>query len=97
LRQIFTDFLNGFLGSMAKGLGEAFKNSGIDTSIEEHLEKFRKKLFVTGIAISIIASGFFLILWGIGSAIDKTFAMRGLGFVLIGLLGALTGALIYKK
>jgi len=25
------------------------------------------------------------------------FAMRGLGFVLVGLLGVLTGALVYKK
>ena len=34
---------------------------------------------------------------GIASAIDAMFVMRGLGFVLVGLLGVLTGALVYKK
>lgn len=97
MQQSIIDFLNGFLSSIVQGLGEALKKSGIDNSIEDHLEKFRKKLFVTGVAISIIATGFFLIFWGIGSAIDKIYAMRGLGFVLIGLLGVLTGALVYKK
>ena len=49
------------------------------------------------VAISIAAIGFFLILWGIASAIDAIFAMRGMGYVLIGLLGVLTGTLVYKK
>jgi hypothetical protein len=70
---------------------------GIGNSIEESIEKFREKLFITGVAISIAGTGFFLTLWGIASFIDAMFAMRGLGFVLIGLLGVLTGALVYKK
>lgn len=97
MQQSIIDFFNGFLSSIIQGLGEALKKSGIDSSIENHLEKFRKKLFVTGVAISIIATGFFLIFWGVASAIDKIYAMGGLGFVLIGLLGVLAGALIYKS
>jgi len=85
------------MNSIIQGLGDALKKSGIDSSIESHLEKFRKKLLVTGVAISMIVTGFFLIFWGIASAIDKIYAMGGLGFVLTGLLGVLAGALIYKK
>ena len=91
------DFLNGLSKSIIQGLSEALKIGGIGNSIEESIEKFRKELFITGIAISIAGTGFFLILWGIASAIDAMFAMRGLGFVLIGFLGVLTGALVYKK
>ncbi len=72
-------------------------HGGIGNSMEESIEKFRKKLFITGVAISLAGAGFFLILWGIASAIDAMFTMRGLGYVLIGLLGVLTGALVYKK
>ena len=101
MRQDIIDFLRGFSKSIVQGLGEACKKSGIDKSIEKNIEKniekFRKKLFITGVAISIVAAGSFLMLWGIASAIDKTFSMRGLGFVLIGLLGVLTGSLVYKK
>ena len=97
MQQSILDFLGGFSNSIIQGLGDTLKRSGIDNSIEEYIEKLRKKLFITGVAISIVATGFFLILWGIASSIDKTFAMRGLGFVLIGLLGVLTGALVFKK
>ena len=97
MRQIIIDFLSGFSKSIFQGLSEVLNHSGIGNSIEESIEKFRKKLFITGVAISIAATGFFLILWGIASAIDAMFAMRGLGFVLVGLLGVLTGTLIYKR
>ena len=97
MQQSVIDFLRGLLESMIQGFGEALKKSGIDNSIEENIEKLRKKLFITGIAISVAATGFFLILWGIASAIDRIFVMRGLGFVLIGILGVLTGTLLYKK
>ena len=97
MHQSIMDFLNGFSKSIIQGLSEALKIGGIGNSIEESIEKFRKELFITGIAISIAATGFFLTLWGIASAIDAIFAMRGLGFVLVGLLGVLTGALVYKK
>ncbi len=89
------DFLSGLSRSIIHGISEV--QDGINDSMEESIEKFRTKLFITGIAISIAATGFFLTLWGIASAIDAMFAMRGLGFVLVGLLGVLTGALVYKK
>jgi hypothetical protein len=95
VQQSIIDFLSGLSKSIIQGFNEA--HGGIVNSIEEGIEKSRKKLFVNGVAISITATGFFLILWGIASAIDNVFAMRGMGFILIGLLGVLTGALVYKK
>jgi hypothetical protein len=97
LRQNIVDFISGFSKSIVQGLGEAYKKSGVDKSIEENIEKLRKKLFITGVAMSIVATGFFLILWGIASAIDKTFVMKGLGFVLIGLIGVFVGAVVYSQ
>jgi hypothetical protein len=97
VQQSIIDFLRGFSKSIIQGFIEAQKHGGIENSIEEGIEKFRKKLFITGVAISLAGTGFFLTLWGIASAIDATFVMRGLGYVLIGLLGVLTGALLYKK
>ena len=97
MQQSIKDFLSGFSKSIIQGFSDALMHGGIGNSIEEGIEKFRKELFITGIAISIAGTGFFLILWGIASAIDAMFAMRGLGFVLVGILGALTGALVYKK
>ena len=97
MQQSIIDFLSGLSKSIIQGLSEALNHSGIGNSIEEGMENFRKKLFITGVAISLAATGFFFTLWGIASAIDAMFAMRGLGFVLIGLLGVLTGALVYKK
>ena len=97
MQQSIIDFLSGLSKSITQGFSEALKYGGIGNSIEEGIEKFRKKLFTTGVAISIAGTGFFLTLWGIASAIDAMFSMRGLGYVLIGLLGVLTGALVYKK
>ena len=91
------DFLNGLSKSIIQGLSEALKIGGIGNSIEEGIKKSRKKLFITGVAISLAATGFFLTFWGIASAIDAMFTMQGLGFVLTGLIGILTGALVYKK
>ncbi|HEX7627735.1 MAG TPA: hypothetical protein VF354_02295 [Candidatus Methanoperedens sp.] len=89
------DILSGLSNSIIQGF---IGPGGISTSIEEGIEKFKKKLFMTGVATSLAATGFFLTLWGIASFIDAMFAMRGLGFVLIGLIGVLTGVLlIYKK
>ena len=94
MQQSIIDFLSGLSKSIIQGLTEA---QGIGNSIEQGIERYRKKLFITGVAISIAATGFFLILWGIASSIDAMFAMRGMGFVLIGLVGVLTGALLYKN
>jgi hypothetical protein len=95
VQQSIIDFLSGLSKSIIQGFTEA--HGEISNSVEECIEEFRKKLFITGVAISIVGVGFFMILWGIASAIDKMFAMKGLGYVLIGLLGVLTGALVYKK
>ena len=97
MQQSIIDFLSGLSKSIIEGFSEALKHGGIGNSIKEGIEKFRKKLFITGVAITIAATGIFLTLWGIASAIDAMFAMRGFGFLLIGLLGVLTGALVYKK
>ncbi len=89
------DFLSGLSNSIIQGF---IGPGGIGNCIEEGIEKFKKKLFITGVAISLAATGFFLTLWGIASFIDAMFTMRGLGFVLIGLIGVMLGALlIYKK
>ncbi|MFZ3384958.1 MAG: hypothetical protein WA144_13640 [Candidatus Methanoperedens sp.] len=95
MQQSIIDFLSGLSNSIIQGFSEA--HDVIGNSIEKGIEKSRKKIFITGIAISLVATGFFLIFWGIASAIDVMFAMRGLGFVLIGLIGVLTGVLLYKK
>lgn len=97
MQQSIIDFLSGFSNALIQGLNEAHKKNGINNSMEKNIENSRKKLFATGIAISITASGFFLLLWGVASTIDRYFTMKGLGFVLIGLLGLLTGTLVYKK
>ncbi|MCX9081196.1 MAG: hypothetical protein OIN83_03275 [Candidatus Methanoperedens sp.] len=95
MHQSIMDFLSGLSKSIIQGISEV--QGGIGNSIEEGVEKFRKELFITGVAISIAGTGFFLTLWGIASAIDTMFAMWGLGFVLVGLLAVLTGVLVYKK
>jgi hypothetical protein len=95
VQQSIIDFLSGLSKSIIQGFTES--HGGIGNSIEENIEKFSEKLFSIGIAISIAGTGFFLILWGIASAIEAMFAMRGVGFVLIGLLGVLTGTLVYKN
>lgn len=94
MQQSIADFLSGLSNSISQGLIE---HGGIGNSIEEGIKKSRKKLFFTGVAISLAATGFFLTFWGIASAIDAMFTMRGLGFVLTGLIGILAGALVYKK
>ena len=94
MQQSITDFLSGLSKSITQGFIE---HGGIGNSIGEGIEKLRKKLFITGVAISLAATGFFLTLWGIASAIDAIFTMQGLGFVLTGLIGILAGALVYKR
>ena len=71
------DFLSGLSKSIIQGFIE---HGGIGNSIEEGKENFRKKLFITVVAISLAGTGFFLTLWGIASAIDVVFSTRGLGF-----------------
>ncbi len=96
MQQSTIDFLCGLSKTIIQGLGESQKH-GIGNEVVEGIEKSRKKLFTIGVSVSLVATGFFLILWGISSAIDTMFAMHGFGFVLIGILAALTGALAYRK
>jgi hypothetical protein len=77
VEQSITDFLSGLSKPIIQGFIE---RGGIGNSIEEGIKKSRKKLFITGVAISLAATGFFLTLWGIASAIDVVFSTRGLGF-----------------
>ena len=94
MEQSIKDFLSGLSKSITQGFIES---GGIANSIEEGIKKSRKKLFITAVAISLAATGFFLTFWGIASVIDAMFTMQGLGFVLTGLIGILAGALVYKK
>ncbi len=96
-KQDIVDFLHGLLHSLLQGFEEIQKRGGLGNEIAEGIEKSRKKLFTIGVSIALAGIGFFLILWGIASAIDTIFARRGFGFVLLGIIGVLTGALAYKK
>jgi hypothetical protein len=96
-KQDIVDFLHGLSTSILQGFGEMQKHGGLGNELAEGIEKSRKKLFTIGVSIALAGIGFFLILWGIASAIDTIFAMRGFGFVLLGIIAVLTGALAYKK
>ncbi len=72
-------------------------SAAISSGIDDGLHKISKRLFSIGVSIALVSTGFFLTLWGIATSIDTFFAMRGLGYVLIGILAALTGALVFKK
>lgn len=88
-------FLLGFSKSIIQGLSEV-KKLEID-AIAEGVEKSSKHLFTIGISIALIGTGFFIFMWGIATSIDTLFTMKGMGYVLIGVLAALIGALVYKK
>ncbi|HEY9204787.1 MAG TPA: hypothetical protein VIO58_02610 [Candidatus Methanoperedens sp.] len=96
-KQDIVDFIQGLLDSIFHGFGEMQKHSGLGNEIAEGIEKSRKKLFTIGVSIALAGIGFFLILWGIASTIDTIFAMRGFGFVLVGIIAVLAGALEYKR
>jgi hypothetical protein len=71
--------------------------SAVVAGVAEGFHKFSEELLSVTIAAALIATGFLLTLWGIATAIDTYFAMKGVGYVLIGLLASVTGALVYKK
>ncbi len=91
------DFICGLSKSIVQGLGEGHRHGGLGNDVAEGIEKSRKKLFTIGASVALAGTGFFLILWGVSSTIDAIFAMRGFGFVLIGVLAVLAGALEYRK
>lgn len=96
-KQDMVDFLHGLLNSLLHGFGSMQRHGGLGDEIVEGIEKSRQKLFTIGISIALAGIGFFLILWGIASTIDTIFAMRGFGFVIVGIIAVLAGALAYKK
>ncbi len=98
-QQDIIDFLTGLSDALIHGFGDIQKQSehGIGVDIAEGIEKSKKMLFTIGIAIAIASSGFFLLLWGIASAIDSMFIMRGVGFVLVGIIALLSGALVSRR
>ncbi len=96
-KQDVVDFIQGLLDSIFHGFGEMQKHGGLGNEIAEGIEKSRKKLFTIGVSIALAGIGFFLILWGIASTIDTIFAMRGFGFVLVGIIAVLAGALEYRR
>ncbi len=91
------EFFSGLSASIIQGFSELQKQGGLGNEIVEGIQKSRKKLFTIGVSIALAGTGFFLILWGIASTIDAMFAMRGFGFVLVGIIAVLTGALVYEK
>jgi len=91
VRQEIIDFINGFSESIIHGI----KNEQ-NHRIEEYIKKFKTKLFVIGISIVIVSTGFFMTIWGIASYIDQIFAIRGAGFISVGTIVILTGIVIYK-
>lgn len=92
MRQEIIDFVHGFSESIIYGLNRAQKHG-----IEEDIAKSKMKLFIIAISIATVLAGIFVFIWGIASYVDTRFAMQGLGFVLIGIMAILTGALIYKR
>ncbi len=96
-KQDIVDFLHGLSNSLLQGFGDVQKHGGLGNEIAEGIEKSRKRLFTIGVSIALVGIGFFLILWGTASTIDAIFAMQGFGFVLVGIIAVLTGALAYKK
>ena len=96
-KQDIVDFLQGLSTSILRGFGEMQTKGGLGDELADGIEKSRKKLFTIGVSIALAGIGFFLILWGIASTIDTIFAMRGFGFVLVGIIAVLTGALAYNK
>ena len=101
MKQHVDQFLRGLFESIHSGVGETRLYNEIEISIGKSIAaiivKFRKELLSTVVAIVLVGTGFFLMLWGIASTVDAIFAMRGLGYVLIGLLGLLAGVVIYRK
>ncbi len=88
---IIKDIIQEFFKSMYDILHDE-----INRYMDEFLKKSTRKLFSTGITVSIISIGLFLLFWGIASYIDMIFKMTGLGFILIGIIVTLIGMLSYQ-
>ena len=88
MQQEIKDFIHGFSESIIHGIN--IQKHGI----VEDIEKSKNKLLIIVISIILFGTGMFITIWGIASYVDQRFAMQGLGFVLIGIISTLTGAII---
>ncbi len=95
IKDFFVGFSNSILQNMSKE-GQKEISHVIGEGIAEGIEKSGKELFSIGISITLIGIGFFLIIWGIATTVDIIFAMKGFGYILIGIFAILIG-LVYKK
>lgn len=86
------DFINGFSDSFVQGLNSTGKNR-----IEEHIEKYKVKLFFLVISLIIVSTGIFMMILGVSFYIDHIFSMKGLGFVSVGIISLLIGAFAYNR
>ena len=93
------EFFLGLSRSIIQGLSEAkkFESDVIAEGIVEGIKKSRKNLLFIGISIAFLASGFFLVFWGIAVYIDTFFAMKGAGYALVGIIAVLAGGLVAKS
>ncbi len=87
------DLMQGFSNTVIRELQDSIHEE-INKQIDDAIEKSMKKMFIIGTAVSLIAIGSFLFLWGVASGIDKIFNMEGLGFVIFGIFGILIGMIV---
>ncbi len=92
------EFLLGLSKTIIQGLSETkkFESEAIGDGIADGIDKSRKQLFTIGISVALTGTGFFIVMWGIATAIDTFFTMKGIGYVLIGAVAALMGALVFR-
>lgn len=88
MQQEINDFIHGFSESIIHGLNAQKHGIG------EDIEKSKNTLIFLVVSIILFGTGIFMTTWGIASYIDQRFAMQGLGFVLIGIISLLTGAIL---
>ncbi len=92
------EFLLGLSKSVIQGLSETkrFESDAIGDGIANGINKSRNNLFTIGISIAMTGTGFFLTTWGVATVIDTLFAMKGIGYVLIGIVAALMGTIVLR-
>ena len=96
IEDFFMGLSNSILDYMSKE-GRKEISHIIGESIREGIEKSGKELYYIGISIIIIGTGFFLIALGIATYIDIIFAMKGFGYILIGIFAILIGLILSKQ
>lgn len=95
IKDFFMGFSNSILQNMSKERQKEISHI-IGEGMAEGIEKSGSALFSIGISITLIGIGFFLTVWGIATTIDIIFAMKGFGYILIGIFAILIG-FVHKK